>query len=160
MSKENEAMESYGSPVVITDGPFAGWSTWGFGSDPFETVVGPFCFKQEQPGCVRAAFQPVRQHLNGAGAVHGGALMSFADFALFAIARDAIKDLPGVVTLTMNSEFIAAGGLQGWIEAEGEVLKETGSLVFVRGLLKQNGKTLFAFSGTLKKLFVSNRTPR
>ena len=32
-------------PVVIADGPFRGWMTWGAGEDPFETAIGPFCFR-------------------------------------------------------------------------------------------------------------------
>ena len=95
--------------------------------------------------------QPQRHHLNGMGALHGGALMSFADFALFAIAHHSLVDTTAV-TLTCNSEFIAAGGVDGWVEAEGEVVKETKSIIFVRGLLRQNGTVLLAFSGVLKKL--------
>ena len=76
---------SYTGAIELTEGPFAGWITWGAGSDPFETANGPFCFKIEN-GTARCAFQPRREHLNGGGAVHGGALMRFADFALFSIA--------------------------------------------------------------------------
>lgn len=56
------------------------------------------------------------------------------------------------VTLTCNSELIGAGDLDGWVEARGEVLRETGSLIFVRGLITQRHRTLLAFSGALKKI--------
>lgn len=144
--------EQWGRTTVLTEGPFAGWRTWaGPQGDPFETYVGPLCYRIEEDGRVRCAFQPRPEHLNGGGFLHGGALMTFADFSLFAIAHSAMQNA-SAVTLTMNSEFIAGGGLDGWVEAEGEVVKETRSLVFVRGLLKQNGKVLFAYSGTLKKI--------
>ncbi|MFZ4602425.1 MAG: PaaI family thioesterase [Caulobacterales bacterium] len=142
---------AYGSATLIETGPFAGWITWGLGSDPYETHCGPFCYKVEPDGRVRAAFQPAPHHLNGMGALHGGALMSFADFALFAIAHHSLVGATAV-TLTCNSEFIAAGGVEGWVEADGEVIKETRSVIFVRGTLRQNGKALLAFSGVLKKL--------
>jgi len=137
-------------PVVLTDGPFAGWTTWSAGADPYETAIGPFCFQRQDEGRVRCAFQPRRDHLNGGGALHGGLLMSFADFALFAIASN---DLVGVraVTLTCNSEFIGAGDLTAIVEAHGEVLRATRSLIFVRGLITQSSRPLLAFSGTLKK---------
>jgi uncharacterized protein (TIGR00369 family) len=137
-------------PTIIQDGPFAGWTTWSNGADPYETVVGPFCFRVED-GHARCAFQPRAQHLNGGGTIHGGLLMSFADFALFAIAHNALRG-DRAVTLTCNSEFVSAGNLSGIVEARGEVLRETRSLVFVRGLVTQADRTLLAFSGTLKKI--------
>jgi acyl-coenzyme A thioesterase PaaI-like protein len=54
--------------------------------------------------------------------------------------------------VTFSSEFVGAGGLDGWIEAEGRVIKATRSLVFVQAVLVQRQRPLLAFSGTLKKL--------
>lgn len=136
-------------PQTVPDGPFAGWLTWGAGGDPFETAIGPFYFKPE-PARVRCAFVPRREHLNGSGAIHGGALMSFADFALFALAHEALDGR--AVTLSFASEFLAGGDLDGWVEAEGEVLRAGRSIVFVRGLIRQRGRALLAFSGALKKM--------
>ena len=137
-------------PVVLKEGRFAGWSTWSAGGDPYETAVGPFVFRADGSR-VRCAFEPRREHLNGGGTIHGGALMSFADFALFCIAH---KELAGAkaVTLTCNSEFLRAGTLQDIVEADGEVLRETRTLIFVRGLITQLSHPLLAFSGTLKKI--------
>lgn len=141
----------YGAPVIIADGPFAGWSTWGLGSDPFETHNGPYCFRTEADGRVRTAFQPQRHHLNGGGAIHGGALASFADFSLFAFAGDALANTMAV-TVSLNTEFVGAGTLEGWIEGEGKLIRATRSLVFVQGTLHQRGSTLLAFSGVVKKI--------
>lgn len=151
MSADGAANEPYGKPETPAEGPFAGWMTWGMGADPFETLAGPFCFKIEGERA-RCAFQPRREHLNGGGALHGGALMSFADFALFSIAHNALQGGIKAVTLTCNCDFVSAGDLDGWVEAEGEVLRATRSLLFVRGLMTQRGRTLLAFSGTLKKI--------
>ncbi len=150
MSADGAGDAPAAQPVVLTTGPFAGWSTWSTGRDPFETAIGPFCFRLERER-VRCAFEPRREHLNGGGAIHGGALMSFADFALFCIAH---KELAGqtAVTLTCNSEFLKAGDLSGLVEAEGEVLRATRSLIFVRGLVTQVSQPLLAFSATLKKI--------
>jgi len=38
------------------------------------------------------------------------------------------------------------------VEATGEVLRATRTMLFVRGLIRQSGRTLLAFSGTLKKI--------
>lgn len=136
--------------IVLKDGPFAGWKTWSGGADPYETAIGPFCFRDDEPR-IRAAFLPTRDHCNGGGAIHGGALMSFADFSLFVIARKELATTRAV-TLTFNSEFIAAGAPDVMVEATGEVLRATRSVIFVRGQLSQNGRALLAFSGTLKKI--------
>lgn len=140
----------YGAPSQVMDGPLKGWTTWGRGADPFETMAGPFCFVSAEDG-VRCAFEPRREHLNGAGALHGGALMSFADFSLFALAHNVLQGVKAV-TLTCNCEFLAAGGVEGLVEARGEVLRQTRSLIFARGLVSQNTRALLAFSGTLKKM--------
>jgi uncharacterized protein (TIGR00369 family) len=137
-------------PVTLTEGPFAGWSTWSAGSDPYETTIGPFYFRHDE-GRIRCAFQPRREHLNGGGTIHGGALMSFADFSLFAIAHKALEGVDAV-TLTCNSEFVGAGSLGGTVEAEGEVIREGRSVIFVRGLVTQASRPLLSFSGTLKKI--------
>ena len=135
--------------VTLTEGPFAGWTTWSGGSDPYETLIGPFYFRQEH-GQARCVFEPKRHHLNGGDAIHG-CLMSFADFSLFAIAHNALRD-SRAVTMTFNSEFIGAGGLDGWVEARGEVVRDTRSVVFVRGIVTQAERPLLSFSGTLKKI--------
>jgi uncharacterized protein (TIGR00369 family) len=150
MSAEGDGEKQGGGPIVLTEGPFRGWMTWSSGADPFETAIGPFCFRVEA-GRARCAFQPRPEHLNGGGTIHGGALMSFADFALFCIAHNALAGARAV-TLTCNSEFLSAGGLEGAVEAEGEVLRATKSLIFVRGLVTQLSRPLLAFSGTLKKI--------
>lgn len=138
-------------PVVLKGGRFAGWSTWSGGADPYETTIGPFCYRVDGER-MRCAFEPRPQLLNGGGTIHGGALMSFADFALFCIAHKELDGGVKAVTLTCNSEFLKAGTLGAIVEAEGEVLRSTRSLIFVRGLVTQLSQPLLAFSGTLKKI--------
>jgi uncharacterized protein (TIGR00369 family) len=150
MSADDPTKEPYGVPIVLAEGPFRGWTTWGAGADPFETTIGPFCFRV-QDGEILSAFQPRQEHLNGGGAIHGGALMSFADFSLFSIAHNALAGAKAV-TLTCNCEFLSAGGLDAIVTSRGEVLRETRSLLFVRGIVTQSSRPLLAFSGTLKKI--------
>lgn len=143
--------EGYGAPVTLTDGPFAGWLTWGKGGDPFETLCGPLCFRVEADGRARAAFLPEDKHLNGGGVIHGGALMTFADFALFGLAHETLKG-QHAVTMTFNCELVGAGVGGVPVYAEGRVIRETRSVVFVQGVLEQDGKSIMAFSGALKKI--------
>jgi uncharacterized protein (TIGR00369 family) len=87
--------------------------------------------------------------MNGGGFMHGGCLMSFADFALFVIAQPSL-DRPAV-TATFNAEFLDAVREGELIEATGEVVKVGRSLVFARGLVTTDGRPALSFSGTLKK---------
>jgi uncharacterized protein (TIGR00369 family) len=153
-----DSQGGYGAPVELTEGPFKGWLTWGDGLDPFETHVGPLVFRTEPGGRARAAFMPERKHLNGGGVIHGGALMSFADFALFGLAHEALQGTHAV-TVTFNAEFVGAGAAGKLVEAEGRVVKETRSLVFVQGVLSQGDAPILAFSGTLKKLKAAPTSP-
>jgi acyl-coenzyme A thioesterase PaaI-like protein len=144
------AGEQADGAVVLSEGPFQGWSTWSTGADPYESSIGPFCFREDEPR-IRCAFMPAPTHLNGSGAIHGGALMGFADFSLFAIARRTLA-ASKAVTVTFNGAFIAGGVADVMVEASGEVLRATRTMVFVRGLITQEDRTLLAFSGTLKKI--------
>lgn len=135
--------------VAVDDGDWAGWSTWAPG-DPYEDHVGPFYARREGDQ-VRCGFMPQAHHRNGSGAIHGGALMSFADFALFAIAGGAEQGVHGV-TVAFTAEFLSAARAGTMMTATGEVLRSGRSLIFVRGTMEQEGRAVFAFSGTLKRV--------
>jgi len=56
----------------------SGWRCWR--EDPFEQAAGPFYYRVDELGPV-AAFRAGAKHMNLGASVHGGCLMSFADFA-------------------------------------------------------------------------------
>ena len=118
--------------------------------DPFEDHVGPFGYKVED-GRISFAFQSDGRHRNTGGTVHGGMLMTFADFALCLIA---VWDQPGehCVTVSCHSDFVAAGTPGDLIEASGEVVRRTRTLAFVRGQLVTGGRVLLTFSGIVKRI--------
>jgi uncharacterized protein (TIGR00369 family) len=132
---------------VETSGEFAGWRTWT--RDNFETHNGPFYHRTEDDGRVRCAFRVEQKHLNGMYHVHGGALMTFADYCLFAIAAPVLES---GVTVSLGCEFIDAAREGELVEGEGEVIRAGGSMIFVRGLLTSAGRPLFTFSGTIKRV--------
>jgi acyl-coenzyme A thioesterase 13 len=138
-------------PIVpVTEGPWRGWSTWGYDLDPFETLTGPF-YMRETPAGMECATDPLPAHCNGGGRIHGGFLMTFADFAIFAIAQKALNNQMAV-TLSLTSEFLSGGMPGERLVATGEVLRATRSLIFARGVMRQGGREVFAFNGILKKI--------
>jgi len=137
-------------PDLITEGEFKDWLTWT--SEAFEyDVAGPFYYRKDEKGPV-AAFRAAPKHMNYGGVVHGGCLMTFADFSLFAIAQDVFGDSSYGLTVAFNSEFLSGAKLGQLIEARGDVLREGGSLIFVRGILTADGKPCLNFSATLKRI--------
>lgn len=134
----------------VTDGEWAGWMTYA-GLDPFEDAVGPFYWRREAGNARRCAFRAEPRHMNGGGFMHGGCMMSFADFALFEIARDAMAGERGV-TASFSSEFVGAIAVGQLVECTGEVVKAGRSLVFVRGIVTADGEPALSFSGLIKKM--------
>ena len=134
-------------------GRLSGYETWE-GHDPFEGHAGPFYFRQHEDGRVTSAFEAKPHHCNGGGFLHGGLLLTFADFSLFAIGRSVLQG-PSV-TLSLNGEFTAAAGAGEFIEARGDIVRNTGSMVFVRGQIftgkGAEERILLNYSGIVKRL--------
>ena len=135
--------------VPVTEGQWAGWYTW-IPVDDFEDHTGPFYCRPEQGGYL-CGFIPGAKNRNGGGNIHGGALMTFADYALFVLAGGMDTAVHGV-TATMNCEFVGAAVPGRMLTARGEVVRAGGSLVFVRGMIDDEGRNVLAFSATIKRL--------
>lgn len=133
---------------VIPDGEWAGWQC--SAGDPFELHAGPFYCRQAPDGAPQCAFRALHRHLNLFGSVHGGCLMAFADFSLFWIAHAELRGM-SAVTVSFNSEFLDSAREDDFIEARGEVLRSTGSMLFVRGVISGAHRPLLNFSAILKK---------
>ena len=137
------------APRMVHLGEFAGWQTW-TGADPYESITGPFYFRELVEGQVECAFRAEHRHLNGAGAVHGGCFMTFADFCCFAIAWRALEGR-SAVTVALEGDFLAAGREGDLITARGEILRAGAALIFVRGIIAASGRQALSFSGILKR---------
>ncbi|HMO43187.1 MAG TPA: PaaI family thioesterase, partial [Phenylobacterium sp.] len=101
-------------------------------------------------GTFCCAFRAEKKHMNGGGFMHGGCIMTFADFSLFVIARQALEGQHSV-TATFNGEFVGAVPLGSLVECTGEGVRAARSMVFVRGLITAGGENVMSFSGVIKK---------
>ena len=142
---------------LITEGEHVGWHRWHRDPDGrFASMLGDFYFRPTETGVVECRMATDRRHANGLGYLHGGFIMSFVDMAMFSfIARQL--ETSAAVTLSCATDFLSAGIVGTPIEAHGEILKETGKMLFVRGLVTQNGNNVASFTGTMRKI---PRTPR
>jgi uncharacterized protein (TIGR00369 family) len=134
--------------ALVRDGIWAGWYHWE-PVDDFEEHAGPF-YCQPDGDSVVCAFMPEAKNRNGGGNIHGGALMTFADYALFMISGGMETSVHGV-TMTMNCDFVGAAEPGRMLTARGDVVRAGGSVVFVRGIIDDAGRNILAFSGTIKR---------
>lgn len=146
----SEMMEaSFGQLSTMTEGEFTGWRYWQ--GDPFETRSGPFFYRREDDGSYVSAFRAEPRHMNGGGFMHGGCMMTFADFALFAIATDVL-DGDHAVTLNLSGDFLGPIATGALVEARGEVTRGGGKTIFVRGLVTGDGQPALSFTGIIRRL--------
>ena len=134
----------------VAEGEWAGWER--YDTDPFENLTGPYYCRREADGTVNCAFRAEKRHMNGSGdSIHGGSLVTFADYAIFMIADHVIGE-DGSVTAAMNAEFLDGASEGELIECRGEVVRAGGSLVVVRGLVTSGERPLLNFSAIIKKI--------
>lgn len=127
--------------------------------DPFEDHVGPIYFRIEgdplAAGSVHCVLPTQDKMTNAGGVLHGGVLLTFADYALCLVAgraADRGTNSSFAMTVSLSAEFLAAGEIGLPIEARGEPLRVTGSLAFARGTVTQGGRALVAWSGTCRHI--------
>lgn len=126
-------------------------------SDPFEDHTGPFYFRIDgdarAAGSVHCVLPTLPRQANYAGGVHGGAILTFADYALCIVAgraADGGTNTSFAVTVSIAVEFLSPGRIGPPLEATGEPLQVTGRLAFARGSITQQGKTIALWSGVVR----------
>lgn len=142
-------------PFTYDDDPAEpGWKRWQFrDATRFNAFLEPLRVRMEDE-VARVRMHPGRAHSNMRDAVHGGALLGFMDVALFAASRGfGVLSAGGAVTLDLSAQFIGQGRWGEPLEARIELLRETGRMLFLRGLIVQDGQPVIAsFTGTLRKM--------
>ena len=118
--------------------------------DPFENDAGPFYWKRLSDGGHHFVLAAEERHANAFGVVHGGLLMTMADLTMAVTAKGEADD--AYVTVSFNSEFVAAGYAGDLVESTGKLVRRTGSMAFVRGRIHVGGSTLFVCSAVMKRI--------
>lgn len=132
-----------------------GWYSWvGARPDGFSAVVlGKLLVRAESDRTARVRLTPARHHANRGGTFHGAMALALIDVAIFAtgalIRGEHVAD---GVTLDVSCQFIGAGSMSEPVDAVTEVLRETGRLVFMRGLIVQGDALVASYTGTVRKL--------
>ena len=147
-------MTAVDSPLfTFADDPAnPGWKLWR-ATDPtrFNTLLGDFSVRIDD-GLARVRMTTEHRHSNLRDHVHGGALLGFIDVAMFAACRGfGVLTAGAAVTLDLSTQFLGGAAVGRPIEAQVELLRETGRMLFLRGIVVQGEEKIAAFSGTLRK---------
>lgn len=139
-----------------------GWTSWNLRDDTrFNNFIQPLMVRVEEPTSdgrprARVRMMTQRKHSNLGDNVHGGVILSLMDVALFGSMR-ALGSIDGAqsVTLDLSSQFVGAGRVGEHMDAIVELVRETGRLIFLRGLVVQGSADehiVASFSGTVRKI--------
>lgn len=118
--------------------------------DPHEMLAGPFY--QRKGGTIREVFLLAeRKHCNTGGMVHGGLLMTMADLALCAACREGLEG-ERAITVSLNSEFLAAGKEGDFITAKAELTRRGRSMAFARCVISAGDKDILTASVVTRRV--------
>ncbi|QNM82557.1 PaaI family thioesterase [Sphingomonas sabuli] len=130
-----------------------GWYSWGdFPRSSFAAATGRLLFRPDGPGRGICRMFPTDAHQNMGGSLHGGAVMSFIDMAMFAGGRCAGMAEGHYVTLDLTTHFLARGQPGEPLDCHVELVRQTRSHAFMQGIVRQAGESCYSFTGTLKRI--------
>jgi acyl-coenzyme A thioesterase PaaI-like protein len=132
-----------------------GWRHWNL-KDPTlfnGAVMGKLITRVDDDGKARLRMFPQRRHENLQGIIHGAVTLSLIDISLFTTMHTIGSGNAGPsVTLELSTQFVGAGQPDHPLDAVCEIVRETGSLVFVRGTVEQGQHIVASYSGIVKKM--------
>ncbi|BDW82762.1 hypothetical protein MACH24_22000 [Erythrobacter sp. Dej080120_24] len=132
-----------------------GWRHWNLKDQTLfnGAVMGKLITRVDPDGKARLRMFPQRHHQNLQGIIHGAVTLSLIDIALFTTMHNIGSGNAGPsVTLELSTQFVGGGDPDRPMDAVTEIVRETGKLVFVRGLVEQEEDVVASFSGIVRKM--------
>lgn len=117
----------------------------------FTRHVGPTWRKDDGPGRRRVGFIVDTKHDNSHARAHGGMIMSLCDDGM---GTTAARARPGeqLFTVSFECQFISGAEKGEFVVAHCEVMRATGSLMFMRGECRVGDRLVATCSGIWKVL--------
>lgn len=153
----SDVSENPGFFVYREDPEMPGWFTWDLVDNTrFNGAVMGRMWTRREAGpngeqC-RLRMIPERKHTNLQEMIHGAVTLSLIDISLFAALRtlgDGNAEM--AVTLELSTQFIGAGKVDQPLDSVVELVRETGRLMFLRGMVVQEDHTVASFSAIIRK---------
>ncbi|HAU21091.1 MAG TPA: PaaI family thioesterase [Erythrobacter sp.] len=130
-----------------------GWNHWNLKDQSLfnGAIMGKLITRVEGKRC-RLRMIPERKHENLQGVLHGGTTLSLVDISLLTTMHTIGSGNAGPsVTVELSTQFVGGGDPKRPLDAVSEIVRETGSLVFIRGTVEQEEDCIAAFSGIVRK---------
>jgi uncharacterized protein (TIGR00369 family) len=118
---------------------------------PFIDVNGPLWLRQTETG-MQLGFLVEDRHVNGMQTCHGGMIATFCDMLHPLTARHLNSQLSTyfLPTISITVDYMASPAVGAWMQGEAQVLKTTGQLVFMAGLVHADGVLVARTNALLK----------
>ena len=132
-----------------------GWRHWNLKDQSLfnGAVMGRMITRVDPDGKAPLRMVPERRHENLQGIIHGAVTLSLIDISMFVTMHTIGSGNAGPsVTLELSTQFVGAGLPQQPMDAVSEIVRETGKLVFVRGMVVQGLNVVASYSGIVRKL--------
>jgi uncharacterized protein (TIGR00369 family) len=113
--------------------------------------LGPLWSCRTQAGGWRYGVRMDERHLNPAGIVHGGVLVSVLDHAISAVAWQ-LSDRVACVTLQLDSHFMAAVHKDAFAVVDVDLVSRSKSMLFMRAQLSVDGQVAVSAQAVMKQL--------
>lgn len=152
------ALLSYAGRNLFTDivsgGRWDGWAKVPMQPTGYARTLGQvYCRRDGDDGLV--GFETSPENGNMLGKLHGGFLMTAMDSSLFLISH-MMLGTESVVTLQAGTDFLTPGEIGEPIVVRGRVVKESGRLIWLRGVIEQQGGAALTtqWSAIMRKIHV------
>lgn len=123
-------------------------------STGFVDLIGPL-WSNPEGGHHRCGFVVRGKHDNSAERAHGGMIMAFGDEAM-GVTASATRPGIQLFTISFDCQFIGGAKLGDFVEIDCEIVRETKSLVFMRGTCFV-GESVVATCGGVWKVLDARR---
>ncbi|HUO90916.1 MAG TPA: PaaI family thioesterase [Rhizomicrobium sp.] len=115
----------------------------------FNLFAGPIWRIPPEGEIRRFALPVTEKHLNGAGSVHGGMLMTLADVSMSQTSR-AVSGAMSCSTVSLTCDFIGPGRLGDILECRVRVTRRTRTLVFLSAEIVASERIVAVATGLWK----------
>ncbi|MEZ5997975.1 MAG: PaaI family thioesterase [Hyphomonas sp.] len=121
-------------------------------TDPWEPL-----FSRVTPEQVSIGLYLRQPHCNSRGLVHGGLIAALADNAMGLSCGEVLRragrsDLAGLVTVSLNTDFIGSAKLGAWLATDTIFTRAGGSLAFADCLVRADEEVVARASASFKIL--------
>lgn len=136
-------------PNVVFDPAADGWEQIS-NHTAFGDLVGPI-WRKDENGTPLFGFTVAPKHLNRAGNLHGGMLMTLADQSMAMTARVATGGKRHA-TIELNTQFVGGVKIGEFVVSYPEVVRVTRSVVFMRATMFVGKRVVVTTNGIWKIL--------